>query len=391
MAKTNFAKGADSVAAAPKATIDMSVRAERPSAWSAPRTVSLVALLAIVLAVLISLMITLCAFIGWLVAEAGLLTQDQLLSTGLIVGVIILGSVVLSIFLSALINGSLVRPMRLMTMAVQELAKGNFSVRMTGNPRGQLKEVDDFIEGFNKAAQELEGTETMRANFISDFSHEFRTPINTLSGFAQVLRSDDLTPEERDEYLQIIIDESWRLAGLSERILLLSKLEAATILPDAAPVDLSEQIKRAALMAEPQCAERNIAIEISDDNCWAQGNADYLVQLWTNLLDNAIKFSPDNSTVSIALMGTRPTSDKHTPEDRFVTCWISDEGCGMDAATRERIFDKFYQGESSHASEGSGLGLSLCKRIVELHGGTIEVNSAPDAGTTFEVRLPAGK
>lgn len=283
---------------------------------------------------------------------------------------------------------TLVAPLRRMTLAMEHLAQGDFSYHMEVKRAFSLREVREFAESFNVAAAELAGTEMMRAGFVSDFSHEFRTPINSLSGFAQLPLDDDLAPDERREYASIIVEEANRLAGLSERILLLSKVEAASILPDVERVDVAEQVRRAAILLEPKFSEAGVSVDLSLDAAYVQGSEDYLMQLWLNLLDNAVKFSPAGGRVSVALYGGRSGEDGRPCGGDEVVAWISDEGCGMDSETRAHIFDRFYQGDSSHASQGSGLGLALCRRIAELHGGTIEAQSAPGKGSVLEVRLP---
>lgn len=346
------------------------------------------ALILIVMAIVIAV-ITMTRFIGAAAVDRGIIPLEKLTAPSSVMAVIVFGSVVISVLICLFIDSTLIRPLRSMTAAMGELARGNFDLRVSEHSAFSIEEVDEFARSFNKAAEELGGTEMMRAGFISDFSHEFRTPIGALSGFAQLLREDDsLTEDERHEYLDIIIEESQRLAGLSERILLLSKMEATRILPEVSKVDVPETIRRAVAIEEARAEGRGISFKLALDPCTCCGNADYLVQLWTNLLNNAVKFSPDGSTVSIALYGGRVgEEDRKAGQDELV-CWVSDEGCGMDAKTRKHLFDRFYQGDTSHASEGNGLGLALCKRIVELHGGTISVDSTPGKGSVFEVRLP---
>lgn len=302
--------------------------------------------------------------------------------------VIIIGSLALTAIVCIGVSRTLVSPLRHMTFAVEQLAQGNFDYRVEEEGSLRLREVNEFAQAFNVAAAELASTEMMRAGFISDFSHEFRTPINSLSGFAQLLAEDDLTDAERREYAEIIVEESRRLSGLSERILLLSKMEAASILPDVEMVDIAEQLRRAVALLNRRTSDKGLAIDISLDGCTIPGNADYLAQLWTNLLDNAIKFSPEGGRIGIALYGGRQGEEGVANAGGDAVVWISDEGCGMDIETRAHIFERFYQGDTSHTSAGSGLGLALCRRIVELHGGTVDVQSAPGKGSVFEVRLP---
>lgn len=356
------------------------------------RTAALGLLLTFAIAAIVLAVVTGIGYLGSALVDCGIVTFDQLTSISSVILVVFVGSLVVAGLVCFGIYRTFVRPLRHMTAAMGQLAAGNFGVRVHGPGHFHIREVDEFARSFNRAAKELAGTEMMRGNFISDFSHEFRTPINSLSGFAQLLRDDDgsLTDEERREYLDIIVDESQRLAGLSERILALSKMEAVSILPDVEQVDVAEQLRRAVLLVEPKNAAKNVTVNLSLDECTVSGNADYLMQLWTNLLGNAVKFSPEGGTVSVALYGGRCGEEGRSgsPAGDEAVCWISDEGCGMDEETRCRLFEKFYQGDTSHASEGNGLGLALAKRIIDLHGGGIEVQSAPGQGSVFEVRLP---
>ena len=355
---------------------------------SRARTAGLVGLLVLAVMAVIAIVCAVAGIVGSYAVDAGAITFDELVSAQSILTVMVVGSAAIAVIVAFGVNRTLVTPLRVFTAALGELARGNFDFRLE-RPRGavRLREADEFVESFNTAAAELASTEMMRESFIGDFSHEFRTPINSLCGFAQLLREDDLTPEERAEYLDVIIEESQRLAGLSERILALSKIEHVEILPEVERVDVAEQLRRAVVMLEPKWSRRDVRVSVSVDPCEIDGNADYLMQLWTNLIDNAVKFSPEGGTVSVALYGGRQGEEGR--EAGEVTCWVSDEGCGMDEETREHLFDRFYQGDTSHAGEGSGLGLALAARIVELHRGSIDVQSTPGKGSVFEVRLPA--
>lgn len=354
------------------------------------RSAVLISVLTLVIALVVIAVVTVTGFMGAWLVDQGLVSYERLTAIPTVLTVTLVGSVIVADIVCGLVFYSLVSPLRRMTAAMGELARGNFSFRASNPARVSLREVDEFVESFNVAAAELGSTEMMRAGFISDFSHEFRTPINALSGFAQLVRDDDgsLTPDERREYLGIIVEEAERLAGLSERILLLSKMEAMTILPDVGEVDVAETVRRAAAIEELRAEDRGVAIRLALDPCHCEGNADYLVQLWTNLINNAVKFSEPGGRVDVALYGGRTGEEERDPAGDEVVCWISDEGCGMDTETRAHLFDRFYQGDTSHAGEGSGLGLALCRRIVELHGGSITVESSPGKGSVFEVRLP---
>lgn len=353
------------------------------------RTIALSAALVALFSVIICVVCAVIALIGSLLVDMGMSTVEQLTSPANIVVAIIVGSIALASAVCIGVNKTLVSPLRRMTLAMRELARGDFSFRINTKRKGfQIREIEEFAESFNVAARELEGTEMMRSGFISDFSHEFRTPIMSLSGFAQLLMDEDLPDDERREYLGIIHDEAMRLSRLSERILLLSKIEATTILTDTKPVDIAKQLRHTAVLMEPKLSSKNASVELNMDDCVIQGDADYLAQLWINLLDNAVKFSPQGGKIDVALYGGRKGEEGRTDGTDYAVVWISDEGAGMDSDTRAHIFDRFYQGDASRASAGSGLGLSLCKRIVELHGGEVDVQSAPGKGSVFEVRLP---
>lgn len=348
----------------------------------------LIALFALVISCAVALY---CAVMGILISylvDAGLVSFEFITSPASIIGFIMLGSLPLAALASTGIAITLVQPLQLMTRAMSRLAQGDFSYRVQMHGRFRLRETEEFAQSFNVAAQELANTEMMRETFIGDFSHEFRTPINSLCGFAQLLREGDLTSEEQNEYLDIIIEESSRLAGLSDQILTLTRIEHVEILPDVAPVNVTEQLRRAVIMAESKWQEKELDIKLALDPCVIYGNADYLMRMWSNLIDNACKFSEHGGSVSVALYGGRSAEELRGNAGDEMVCWISDEGCGMDAQTRAHLFDRFYQGDTSHAAEGSGLGLSLCRRIAELHRGSISVESAPGEGSVFEVRLP---
>jgi signal transduction histidine kinase len=373
---------------APK-TFQGKTHAMSNSKLKAGRTLALAAMLVAIFVAAIAIVCALAALGGYILTRLGVMTFEELTHPAAIITTVVLGAAVLAAIVCVTINYTLVSPLRRMTQAMNHLAEGNFSYRVQpASKKPHIREVDEFAASFNTAAAELEGTEIMRTGFISDFSHEFRTPISSISGFAQLLMEDDLDPEERREYLQIVYDESQRLAGLSERILLLSKMDATTILPDVEPVNITEQLRRAVALMQQKLQDTNVSVDISADECSVPGNANYLSQLWINLIDNAIKFSPAGGRISIAVYAGQKDGEGNARAASSAVVWISDEGPGMDAATVARVFDRFYQADSSHAFTGNGLGLALCKRVVQLHGGEISVQSTQGAGTTFEVRLP---
>nr|MBP7401065.1 HAMP domain-containing histidine kinase [Clostridia bacterium] len=220
--------------------------------------------------------------------------------------------------------------------------------------------MNKFINSFNHMASELGSVEMLRNDFINNLSHEFKTPIVSVSGFARMLRRDDLTPEERDEYLDIIIQESDRLAELSTNILNLSKIENQHILTDKQEVNVSEQIRLAVALLEKKWSKKNIDIQFDSEEVHVSGNAEMLKQVWINLIDNAVKFSPEYGTVKI---------DARQSPDRIEVS-VANEG-EMSEEAAKHVFDKFYQGDPSHTEQGNGLGLTIAQKITELHRGTL--------------------
>ena len=268
------------------------------------------------------------------------------------------------------------KPMSDLVQAMQAVSEGDFDVRVDGsNVSGDMGEL---VSSFNDMARELGGLELFRKDFINNFSHEFKTPIVSIRGFAKQLEREDLTEAQRREYLDIIISEADRLANMSSNVLLLSKLENQSIVTDKTVYRLDEQLRRCLLLLEKQWTEKEIELDLDLEELEYLGNEEMVQHVWMNLIGNAVKFSPRGGTVRLRLRR----------EGNAALAQVADCGEGMDDATRRRVFEKFYQGDSAHAAEGNGLGLSLVKRIVDLCGGTIDVESAPGQGATFTVRLP---
>ncbi|QCR34431.1 sensor histidine kinase [Lysinibacillus sp. SGAir0095] len=259
--------------------------------------------------------------------------------------------------------------------ATHKVANGDFNVKVDLKGIGELEELS---QSFNKMTQELSTIETLRSDFINNFSHEFKTPIVSVRGFAKLLKENNLSEEERLEFLDIIITESERLSTLSTNVLMLSKYENLEIIVDKTPFRLDEQLRKAIVLMEPRWSAKEITVNVELDKVIYCGNEDLTQQIWLNLLDNAIKFSYQGGLIHISLVNEKN-------EIRFV---IQDDGPGMDETTTYRIFDKFYQGDSSHSEAGNGLGLPLVKRIVKLCEGEIIVQSKIDKGSIFTVVLP---
>ena len=288
-----------------------------------------------------------------------------------------LSSILLGTVLAVWVSRRTLKPLQKIIDATHRVAAGDFSIQVEA---GSVPEMEDLTASFNTMVRELGSIETLRSDFINNFSHEFKTPIVSIRGFAKLLRNKALPEKDRDEYVEIIIQESERLAGLAANVLALSKLENTGILTDCRPFRVDEQIRRAAALMEPRWREKNLSVSLEMESVVVTGDEDLLQQVWVNLLDNAIKFTETDGTLSIALQ-----QRENTVEFR-----LADDGIGMDEQTLSHLFDKFYQGDKSHAGAGNGLGLSLVKQILSICEGKIEVESAPGCGSVFTVFLPAG-
>lgn len=271
----------------------------------------------------------------------------------------------------------IVKPVLRLTEATREISRGNFNVQVDYKSDD---EVGQLTAHFNTMARELQQIDTLRKDFISNVSHEFKTPIASIQGFSKLLQQNNLSEEERRDYLKIIGEESTRLSQLSTNMIRLSKLESQEIVRRSETFSLDEQLRKSILLLEPEWSRKQVQWNIDLDRAVLAGDEDLLQQVWINLLNNAIKFSASGQTIAVSLTHTR----------EGISVWIIDEGIGMDEEVQSHIFEKFFQGDTSHASEGSGLGLTLVKRIVDLHQGTVQVASAPGEGTAIHVFLPMG-
>ena len=270
--------------------------------------------------------------------------------------------------------------LRKLTKLTKQVSEGNYDINTEGitNFFTERTDLGSLVESFEDMTQELSSTEIFRNDFIHNFSHEFKTPIISIRGFANQLYKGDLTPEQQREFAKIILDESEHLANMSSNVLLLSKLESQEIVSDREKFSLDEQLRTCMLLLEEQWSDKNITIDMDLDEIEYYQNKDLLYHVWMNLFSNAIKFTLEGGTVTVKC---------HTANDAVFVA-VSDNGIGMDEHTKNHIFEKFYQGDSSHATAGNGLGLSLVKRIVEMMEGRISVESSPDKGSTFIVSLP---
>ncbi len=336
-------------------------------------------LLSINLFVIILFLLTAVAFASMLLIHLGWIPKNfyERPSIPLLIFAYII-SLFIGVAILIMINSVLIKPLRRMIAAMNELEKGNFGTRIRLGKGSHSLEINEFAKSYNKAAEELGGVELLRKDFINNFSHEFKTPIISIKGFAELLREGDVTEEERDEYLSIMIAESDRLAQLASSILELSRLESSRIESEKERFSVSEQIRRAILMAESKWSARNLDFDLEIEEADYVGSSRLMNHVWVNVLDNAIKFSPDGAKLTLQVIN----------EAEGIRVSIRDEGPGMDEATLARIFDQFYQGDTSHASEGNGLGMTLVHKVLRLHGADIQIDSAPGKGTEVTVTLP---
>ena len=274
------------------------------------------------------------------------------------------------------------RPTKRITDAGEKITNGDFSVRI--EPLSDSCAYESFnriISCFNKMSEELGSVETLRTDFIANVSHELKTPLAVIQNYGTMLQAPGLPEEKRVEYAKGITDSSRRLASLITNILKLNKLENQQIFPVSRSFDLSEQLCQSLLLFEEIWEQKNIDIETEiEDGIFVSSDEELLELVWNNLLSNAFKFTESGGKVSVAL----------TADSGFAEIRISDTGCGISPETGSHIFEKFYQGDTSHAVQGNGLGLALVKRVVDILKGEISVQSEPEKGSTFAVRLKRG-
>lgn len=266
-------------------------------------------------------------------------------------------------------------PLEQLSDASKTIAGGDYDVQITYD--GHIEEIQNTIDNFNFMAYELNSVEIMRNDFVANVSHEFKTPLSSISGYVTLLQDPDLTGNEREEYIQMAFFNIEKLNDLSSNILQLSRLENQSSLPKPVTYRLDEQIREAIVLLEPKWSQKKISFNLELQEITYTGQSSLLFQVWTNLIGNAIKFSNPEFGISVSL------STYHDA----IEVMVSDEGIGMSETTLSHIFEKFYQGDSSRKAQGNGLGLPLCKTILELCNGKIYVSSEPGKGSTFIVKL----
>jgi len=306
---------------------------------------------------------------------------DIHLNVGSLILTLLVLNAAIGAVLALLMGNVLLKPVNKILNALGGLAAGDYSQRLEFQGRvSRNRTIVELTDSFNTMAQELEQTEMLRSDFINNFSHEFKTPIVSIAGFAQVLRRGNLTQQEQEEYLEIIENESLRLARMANNVLDLTRIESQNILTDIRKFNISEQLRTCMLLLEAKWTEKKIEPMLPMEEYYYTGNEDLMKQVWNNLFDNAIKFSPDYGVVE-----SRIGEDK---QGLHVT--VSNYADPIPPEKIDRIFNKFYQADESHASEGNGVGLAVVKKIVDLHQGTVGVKCR-DGKVEFVVDLPPVK
>ena len=270
------------------------------------------------------------------------------------------------------------KPVKLITDAAERIMNGDFSARVKPMHGSGMEGFNQIGESINKMAEELSSVETLRTDFIANVSHEMKTPLAVMQNYGTLLQAPDLPEEKRIEYAKAITDASRRLADMMTNILKLNRLENQQIYSNPTTFDLGEQLCESLLQYESTWERKNIEIDTDlAENVLVSADSELLSLVWNNLFSNAFKFTEDGGKVTLTL----------TADERYATVKISNTGCGMSAEVGAHIFEKFYQGDTSHATQGNGLGLPLVKRVVDILQGEIGVESAVGIGTTFTVKI----
>ncbi len=271
------------------------------------------------------------------------------------------------------------RPVRRIVQGAEKLMQGDFSARI--EPYHGIDDrsgFDTIIDYFNRMAEELSGVETLRTDFIANVSHELKTPLAVMQNYGTMLQSPGLTEAQRMEYAKAITEQSRRLADLITNILKLNRLENQQIYPAAKRYNLGEQLAECLLNFESTWEKKDIDIETDiEEEVFVESDDELLSLVWNNLFSNALKFTEDHGTVSVTLK----------TEGDYAAVRVTDTGCGISPETGKHIFEKFYQGDTSHATQGNGLGLALVKRVADIAGGDIAVESEVGKGSTFTVKI----
>ena len=295
--------------------------------------------------------------------------------TGVII-VFFIVSVLIGLVAFYRFNQLFLKPMNELSKAIKEVEKGNYQVAVSTDVK--IRELYQLMSGFNRMTTEISSVEMLKKDFINYFSHEFKTPITSIRGFSRQIKEQTLDDAKQKEYVDIIYRESNRLIQMSSNVLTLTKLENQTRLSQTTYFSLDEQLRRSLLVLEDQWTQKNLTLDLKLDDVSIFSNEEIIKQIWVNILGNAIRYSHQDGLLKISCK----------KEGDFAKVRIKDTGAGMPDKVRERIFEKFYQGDASRGESGNGLGMSIVKRIVDLCEGKIVIKSQLQKGTTVIVYLP---
>ena len=288
--------------------------------------------------------------------------------------------IVLSLIQMQIYSKSITTPISDLTAATMKIASGNFETQI--QEKTKIREIATLQGNFNMMARELRNNEILKRDFVSNVSHEFKTPLAVIKGYAELLCDENLPERERLEYAHTITKEAERLSHLTSNMLKMSKLNNQEIIVNPKAIALDESIRQAILLIMNKMSDKNIEIEPDLIPIQITGDEDLLSQVWLNLLDNAVKYNRVGGKIWVT-MSRKANGD--------VIVAISDNGIGMDEKTRCKVFEQFYQADSSHGKDGNGLGLAIVSKIVKLHKGSINVSSTEGEGSEFRVTLPCRK
>ena len=338
--------------------------------------INILFMLSLLFSIIINLITTVITGVLMYISFAlGILNEKNITDIMVLPIITLVSCILIGVVVSACSSRAVLKNVREFIEATDKLSRGDFSARLNIRKPPEFRILS---KNFNTMAEELGSIEVLRTDFINNFSHEFKTPIISIKGFAEILKDDDLSKEERNEYLDIIIEESKRLTSLATNVLNLSKIETQAILKEKQMFNIGEQIRQSILLLDSKFQSKNISLDINIEDCNIYANKKMLNQVWLNLLYNAIKFNNENGLVSVNM--------KKKEKEILIT--IIDSGIGISKEVVSKIFDKFYQEDTSHSTKGNGLGLTIVKKIIELHGGTIECESIVSKGTKFTIILP---
>lgn len=305
------------------------------------------------------------------------ITPENISDVNGLISLALLISLIVGTGLSVLVCKFPLRPLSRMITQMNRLASGDYKASLHfGNPIGAHPTFMEVEESFNKLAKELESTEMLRSDFINNFSHEFKTPIVSIAGFAKLLKRDNLTEEQKAEYIDVIEEESMRLANMATNVLNLTKVENQTILTDVTSFNVSEQIRSAVLLLESSWVKKKLDLKLDFAEYEIEANEELLKQVWINLIDNAVKYSPDYGFLEV---GIEEKNDR-------IDVTVKNPG-DISLEAKLKIWNKFYQADESHSSIGNGIGLAIVRRVVQLHNGSVDVE-CKDGVVTFFVSLP---